>query len=131
MSKTLYRHDHPVKGSSINCCRPIVLRLHQRPEQAAMMQLACVRRLMSGWAVFTLLAAWSAATGAQAASAGKLTIVSTAEQLRAALAAGDAHIEIVEHLDLTKLPPNPDTISYGSDLFEPLPTTRSIVVRPS
>jgi hypothetical protein len=34
----------------------------------------------------------------------KVTVVTTAEELRAAVDAGEPHIELQEHIDLTKLP---------------------------
>ena len=42
--------------------------------------------------------------------------VKTAQDLRAALTAGTPHIQIVQHLDLRKLPTNSDFMS-GAPLF--------------
>ena len=56
------------------------------------------------WLCVGLAAAW------QSLAAVVVTKVATAEELNAALDGQQPHVHITEHLDLTKLPPEPDTV---------------------
>ena len=56
-----------------------------------------------------------------------ITLVTTGDELNAAIERGDAHIEIIEHLDLSALPERQN--SFGHELFWPRPSTLTIRVR--
>ena len=82
-----------------------------------------------------LLAVVCALGGAQRAAAdaspprgalNEIILVSTPTQLKASLDRGDSNIQIIEHLDLTRLKARPD--SFNHELFWPRPSTHSIQV---
>ena len=58
-----------------------------------------------------------------------ITLVATGDQLEAAIERGDAHIEIISHLDLSQARRRPG--SYNHEVFWPRPSTQTIRVRSS
>jgi hypothetical protein len=72
----------------------------------------------------------SGASGGPAAGArgaDTITLVTTSIELEAAIERGDAHIEIIEHLDLTDIPQH--VPSYNREMFWVKLSTQSIQVR--
>jgi hypothetical protein len=63
------------------------------------------------------------------AGAATIVSVSTPGQLKLALESGQQHVEITKHMDLSKLEKNVMSPDDDPDLFRPLPSTKSIVVR--
>lgn len=63
------------------------------------------------------------------AGAATVVTVSTPGQLKLVLESGQQHVEITQHMDLGKLEKNVMSPDDDPDLFRPLPSTKSIVVR--
>jgi hypothetical protein len=60
--------------------------------------------------------------------ANKVTVVTTAEGLKAAMDAGAAHVHITQHLNLSSLVPASQACMYGCEWFRPAPTLKSLTV---